>query len=924
MKRLITLLSIFVFFLQPMLGQNSLSQKGLSSTQSPFGINFGSSATPAYAGIDYSGTTPGHRVPILPKAPESTITWNGSVSTSWTDPLNWTGGVPLSTDDVVIPDATGTANDPELPATTSIATMTIQSGGILNGGTGTALTVTGGAGAWNCNSSGTFNPGTSTVIFTCTSTGATMAGTTDFYNVTIRNLCQLTLLTGNIMRIAGALDNSGTGTLHAAVNNNTIEYNGTAQTVINPNGTTAGYYHLILGGSGAKTMPASTLSVLGNFSTDGTATVNCGEGITIGGNVVLAAGTTFNAGSYTHSVAGNWTNNGATCNFPFPGTSTLIFNGNTLQTITRTASPFRVNNLHITNTTAHVVLAASTTCRIDGYLLVSSGALFDLAANQLNTMGNSTSQGSGTIRTSYTGAAPIPASKSWAGTVEYASASAQAAVSGTYTNLTMLGTGGGTADGDISVNGVLSLSSDNPSATKGILDMGANTLFMVGSAATTTGPGDVTGIVKRTLLAANVTYTYGNEFTSITFPNVGTMPDELSIKISIGTNPAWRTGIVKRVYDLIQVGGSGTKAVISLHYKDSELNGNVENKLADWEWDTDLTTATELGRSNFSLTNNWISFANVDVDEFSPTFDDYYLFLDESEVLTLTWNGSVSTVWGTAANWTPNGTPAAGISVIIPDQETTPNDPNLPATPSACGTMSLENNGVLNALSGAQLTVDGASGAWSDEGGIFNAGNSTVIFTNPEATINGITDFYNLTIAGGAGLTLTNNSITRVYNTFTNNGSLNAALFTNTVEYNGGSQNIINPNGTIEGYHHLILTGTGTKMMPSAARELLIYGDLTVNATIDGNGGTVVMNGPTAQIISGSTSPTFYNLSTANINQVTVNTNLTVTHNLTINNGLMILSAPKHITVNGTTTFQAGGGQVSSEIQCNRNRFIYR
>jgi hypothetical protein len=46
---------------------------------------------------------------------------------------------------------------------------------------------------------------------------------------------------------------------------NTFNYNGTDQNVINPNGTIAGYYNLSISGSGIKTMPSTSMSVLGIF-----------------------------------------------------------------------------------------------------------------------------------------------------------------------------------------------------------------------------------------------------------------------------------------------------------------------------------------------------------------------------------------------------------------------------------------------------------------------------------------------------------------------------------------------------------------------------------------------------------------------------------------------------------------------------------
>jgi hypothetical protein len=53
--------------------------------------------------------------------------------------------------------------------------------------------------------------------------------------------------------------------------------------------------------------------------------------------------------------------------------------------------------------------------------------------------------------------------------------------------------------------------------------------------------------------------------------------------------------------------------------------------------------------------------------------------------------------------------------------------------------------GVLNAVDGAQLTINGKSGAWINFGGVFYPNNSNVFFKSNNATISGETNFYNLT-----------------------------------------------------------------------------------------------------------------------------------------------------------------------------------
>ncbi len=238
------------------------------------------------------------------------VTWTGLISSDWNDGNNWSGGF-LPTCKIVIPDGATTNYDPVLPLSPAASgnTIIIESGGILNGGSATTITLAGGGAAWQ--NMGTFNSGTSTVIFA--NSNATIADPTDFFNVTIASGAGLTPQSENIMRIAGALKLEGTGVLNAALLPNTIEFNGTDQIVINPNGTTPGYYNLILSGSGAKTLPGSALSVAGDFTITGTTTTTLAGATTVEGDLTIGNGTRLSiAPSKSLTVSGNVTNNAGT------------------------------------------------------------------------------------------------------------------------------------------------------------------------------------------------------------------------------------------------------------------------------------------------------------------------------------------------------------------------------------------------------------------------------------------------------------------------------------------------------------------------------------------------------------------------------------------------------------------------------------
>ena len=189
----------------------------------------------------------------------------------------------------------------------------------------------------------------------------------------------------------------------------------------------------------------------------------------------------------------------------------------------------------------------------------------------------------------------------------------------------------------------------------------------MGSNATTIGQGDVSGIIRRTSIAFNTTYSIGNQYTTIYFPNVGTLPSEMSLKVTLGSAPSWRTGAIERVYDFIQTGGSGTEAVLQSHYLDSELNGNDENKLVEWMHIYAYPLTIEYGRSDYNTNDNWVAVSHVNVGAFSSVFGAIEMVVDEYELHDLTWNGSTSTSWVTATNWTPQGAPSDETVVTIPD-----------------------------------------------------------------------------------------------------------------------------------------------------------------------------------------------------------------------------------------------------------------
>ena len=159
------------------------------------------------------------------------------------------------------------------------------------------------------------------------------------------------------------------------------------------------------------------------------------------------------------------------------------------------------------------------------------------------------------------------------------------------------------------MNGILNLT-DNPSISKGALDMGSNTITY-GDLAINTGVGDVTGKNSRNSMVASKLYTFGNPYSNAIFaPSIGTIPSNITMDVALGTAPGWKTTAAKRIYTMTQTGNVSTKATIQMHYLDNEINGNTEELLVPWYY-VYSTVFQGVSRSNYDVNNNYLTLSNV-------------------------------------------------------------------------------------------------------------------------------------------------------------------------------------------------------------------------------------------------------------------------------------------------------------------------
>ena len=674
-------------------------------------------------------------------------------------------------------------------------------------------------------------------------------------------------------------------------------------------------------------------------------TINNTKGLTLNGDFTINKGIALMAGNFaiganTLTIDGIVTAMTGTIS---GGISTNMIIGGSGSVINMPA--VSLNNLTI-NRTNGVSLYGNLS--IAGTLTLTNGTL--------NVGSNTLTLSSLPIRTS----GSIDASNA-AATLVFANSAAitlpASIFSAAINNFTLSGAGGITSNSDITVNGVLSLSNSNPSTSKGLLDMwdgSVNKTLTMGANATTVGTGDVTGIVKRNSFVASNDYTFGNQFTTMTFSATGTMPTDMSFKIGIGSNPSWKTTAVQRTYDIIRTGGTGTTVTLKLHYLDAELQANTENNLVIWDYHTlQNNKVEEHGKANQNITDNWVAISNRSITYFATAFATQPWFLSNKEFANFTWQGTPSTDWNDPNNWSGGNIPTSTSDVIIPDASTTIHDPVLTDSLTfGVNTINIQSGGVLYGGTATTLTVAGSTGAWFNEG-TFNAGTSTVIFTNANATMADPTNFYNVTIATGAALTPGTDNIMRIAGALTLEGTgiMRAALLPNTIEFNGTDQTIVNPNGLKPGYYNLILSGSGTKTLPATA--LSVAGDFTISGTatataesamtIDGivsidegstfitgnynhtfggdfyNSGTftataentVTMNGASAQSINGISITNFYNLTINNSHGVTILADENINNILTLTSGNFNIGTFS-LGINGTISKTSGFIEVSS------------
>ena len=250
-----------------------------------------------------------------------------------------------------------------------------------------------------------------------------------------------------------------------------------------------------------------------------------------------------------------------------------------------------------------------------------------------------------------------------------------------------------------------------------------------------------------------------------------------------------------------------------------------------------------------------------------------------------TWNGSVSTDWATAANWTNLGVPGAGDDVTIP---TSPLGGRMPTISS--GTFSTDN---LTIQSGATLTQKGGqlsmadvtsiSGTFDQQGGTFLTNDNVTVTSSGQInqSSSGVIHLASsLSIIPNKKLTIDRGTVNSAGTIkvrdleMKNGGTFNQsagelvvqkdfkcpvgctfASTGGTVGFAGAAGPGADYTGDIQ-FHDVIVDATGNYNMNKAADKIKISGNFTNNnPNLDNTLGTVTFNGTGNQTIFSSATP---------------------------------------------------------------------
>ncbi|MBI5217056.1 MAG: hypothetical protein HY960_14975, partial [Ignavibacteriae bacterium] len=383
----------------------------------------------------------------------------------------------------------------------------------------------------------------------------------------------------------------------------TVSYAGLNQTIDNIAG---GYGHLEFrsdSGTVVKTLPASALTVRGKFTLlkglGISVTVNANEALAIGDSVNIGASTTFNAGTFNHTVGGSWIRTG-TFN---AGTSTITFNGSNNLSIDATTFFNLIINKTVGTATAKGDITASNDFTVNAGTY-NTGTNFGLSVGKDFTLaGTFVANGSAiSVPGQWNNTGTFTAGTS---TVTLGGSSSQNIDATSFYNLILNNTAGFVLDGTIGIGGTVT-------TTNGEVTTGA---FMVDVTNTASGAvsisnGYVNGTMRRAFpSSASGTYLFTDANTSI-LPSANASALSVTINSHRNTDAPSDPSLfaLKRYYSVTP--SASLMGTLRFAYAESEVRvGQVESDFRLWRYDG--LRWRDNGVSSLNSTDNWVEQTGI-------------------------------------------------------------------------------------------------------------------------------------------------------------------------------------------------------------------------------------------------------------------------------------------------------------------------
>ena len=825
----------------------------------------------------------------------------------------------------------------------------------------------------NWVNAGVFTGSTSTITFIGAGKSVSGTGAQNFNNLTVA--ASLVSFSNDAITLSGNLTTTGAGSFNQAPGG-TLTMSGSGKTIT---GTGISLDNLSVSGTVST---AASLTLTGNLSVSGSFTASAGS-VTMSGTTksISGAGSKIFAtlsvtGTLTTSVdfsvsiglIVNGTLTASAGTATFTGTSTLsgtanlfntTVNGTSLQLSTNSILGI-ANALTITAGTLNVTSSAPNTVQFNGTgpqninaitysnLVVSNGNTKTATGNITTTYDITIGTGTTFNAASYT----IIIFGSWinqgiftagTGTVQFEGPATAYVTGATTFNILTSNTSSSTTP--LILNSNVSASVVN--MINGIILTGTNTINITN---TRTGNGHIYGNIQRThTFTTGVAYAFEGPDNSITFSTVAGVN---SITVSVVQTPISDFpfgGSISRLYTVTIPAGT-YNATLRLHYEDGELNGNNESSMGLWQYNGSVWGS--IGKTANNTTSNYVEQGGL------TNITGRWTCSDNQNVVQ--WNGSVSTDWNTAANWTTlqgsGSMPPTASDIVNLGTAAFTNQPTISTTVNVKNIVFGSVQAVVLSMSaGGTLGSGDIKGNWStNTNHTINANNQTININGDLELSDGVTGhainvnigtgtiniFDELTQRGGANIVFSGAGNLNIGGDYHySNGTFTPA--TGTVTYNGAISQVI---GAV-GYNHLTinkslglatignvinvggnLTITAGQLDNASTTTILgnvlispgssfqnigilhVGGNWTNNGTYTAKGASIFFDGSGTQNISASTFNNF------NINKP-VGSSAVLTGNVIVNGDLILTSGTLDIqifdcnrSVQGGTATLAGAG----------------